>query len=938
MEMVRKMKKLFETFIVVSLLFAGCTNDAKTTWIAQAPAGSAYTKINRADKTVLPNGRFITPLGKQIQTAPHPYGLTLSPDGNVVVTANSGIRPFSLSIIRNFNSGHPDVQQIPPGHETDEGILAAVFMGLAISPDNKTLYAAGGQENKIYLFDLTSGLSKGEINCALKSDSMDYSHGYIGDLVLTSDGKTMYAVDQIGFRLVVIDAMQKKVIYNIPVGRYPFGVTLSPDEKSVYVANVGMFAYQPFEGLTENNMKAKALKYPAFGYNTKDMREGRTIDSLKIPGLGDPNSPEAFSVWKVEISTSMPQVTARIKTGFLVGQPVEGIPAVGGASPNSLVATDEYIFVSNGNNDCISVISAQEDTVIRTIFLKPDYRLKHYRGVIPFGMTLSPDKKRLYVAESGINAIAVIDTRTFEVMGHIPTGWFPSKLQVTPDGQNLIVANAKGYGSGPNGGKMFTRGPEGSYVGNLMKGTVSIIPIPADTELKKLTNKVIENNYLFALPDDSSFISRRNNPIPLYPGEKASPIRHIVFISKENRTYDEVFGQNEKGRGEAGLARYGKNVTFKNRSGSQTVENATVMRNHLALAERFAISDNFYCDSDVSADGHRWLVNTYPNQWVETSVASSYGGGREMRENSKALGNLALVGSSGAIYPEDYNEAGSIWEHLDRNGKDFFNFGFGLELAPSLSDNTFKYTGVRFVINYPVPEPLFRKSSKIYATYNMGIPDQFRADMFMKEFNERWTGKGKTMPDMLTVILPNDHGSGERPDEGYPFTESYMADNDLALGRVVEFLSQTPYWKNMLIVVTEDDPQGGVDHVDAHRSVLMVISPYVRKNYVSHVHYSFGSIFKTFWNILGVPYLNQYDAAATDLSDFFSDRPDTSIFRALAVDQRIFDPQKALDPLDEKFNWKAVAESPLIDNPQDMMKESIYQDSILTTQKGSNSK
>jgi len=924
--------------ITVFLINTGCKNTSNQIWIAQAPAGDAYTKIDKNGKTTLPNGRFITPLGKQIPTAPHPYGLTLSPDGNIAVTANSGIRPFSLSVIRNLKSGQPEVQQIPPGHETDDGILAAVFMGLAISPDNQTLYAAGGQENKIYLFDILNGTSKGEISCALKNDSVDYSHGYIGDLVLTSDGKMLYAVDQIGFRLIVIDAAQNKVVNNIPVGRYPFGVALSTDEKSVFVANVGMFAYKPFEGLTEKNMKEKALEYPAFGFNTREMREGKTVDSLTIPGLGDPNAPESFSVWKVDISAELPKVTAKIKTGFLVGEPVDGIPAVGGASPNSLVATDEYIFVTNGNNDCISVISAQKDTVIRTIFLKPDYRLKHYRGVIPFGLTLSPDKKRLYVAESGINAVAIIDTRTFEVLGHIPTGWFPSKLKLTPDGQNLIVANAKGYGSGPNGGATFHPGPEGSYVGNLMKGIVSVIPIPAAEDLDKLTRTVIENNFKFVTADDSSFIARDNNPIPLYPGEKQSPIRHIVFISKENRTYDEVFGQIEKGRGEENLARFGRNVTFKNRSGSQIVENATVMINHLSLAEQFAIADNFYCDSDVSADGHRWLVNTYPNQWVETSVAAAYGGGREMKPDSRAPGNPSFVGSSGAIYPEDYNEAGSIWEHLDRNGKDFFNFGFGLELAPSLSDKTFKYTGIRFVINYPVPEPLFRKSSKIYATYNMGIPDQFRVDMFIKEFNERWTGEGKTMPDMLTIILPNDHGSGERPDEGYPFLESYMADNDLALGRIVEFLSQTPYWKNMLIVITEDDPQGGVDHIDAHRSVLMVISPYVRKNYVSHVHYSFGSIFKTFWNILGMPYLNQYDAAATDMADFFKDEPDTPIYQAHTVDPRIFDPQKALDPLDEKFNWKAVAESPQIDNPQDMMMESIYQDSILTINKGNTGK
>jgi hypothetical protein len=182
------------------------------------------------------------------------------------------------------------------------------------------------------------------------------------------------------------------------------------------------------------------------------------------------------------------------------------------------------------------------------------------------------------------------------------------------------------------------------------------------------------------------------------------------------------------------------------------------------------------------------------------------------------------------------------------------------------------------------------------------------------------------MPALITVIIPNDHGAGERPEAGYPFRESYMADNDLAVGRIVEYLSHTPYWKNMLIVITEDDAQNGVDHIDAHRSLLMLASPWVKENYVSHGHYSFGSIFKTFWNILGIPYLNQYDAGATDLADFFSDTPNYKAYTALDCDPRVFNPQKALDPFDEEFDWKALDESPVMDNKADMIRESKEKD------------
>ncbi|MEI7525792.1 MAG: hypothetical protein WCJ95_15730, partial [Mariniphaga sp.] len=366
------------------------------------------------------------------------------------------------------------------------------------------------------------------------------------------------------------------------------------------------------------------------------------------------------------------------------------------------------------------------------------------------------------------------------------------------------------------------------------------------------------------------------------------------------------------------IARYGHGSTFSNRKKTLKVDNATVMPNHLKLAREFAISDNFYVDSDVSADGHRWLVNTYPNEWVESTVPASYGGNRNYNPNSKAPGSLGMNGAAGAIYPEDYNEAGSMWEHLNRNKVRFFNFGFSVMFEPSFYEDSFKLTGLKHYVNFPLPLPLFANTSKTYPTFNMAIPDQFRVNQFKSEFSDKWIKSNVEMPSLITIIIPNDHGADERPKAGYPFRESYMADNDLAIGRIVEFLSRTPYWKNMAIVITEDDAQNGIDHIDAHRSVLMVISPFVKRDYVSKVHYSFGSIFKTFWNVLGIPYLNQYDASANDLADMFTADPDYTPYNAVAVDPRIFDPKTALTPLDEKFDWKAVKESPMIDDPKDM--------------------
>lgn len=882
--------------------------------LVEPPAGARYCQISPAGETIIPNGRVVKPMGSTYRIAPHPFGLALSRDGRFAVTANSGNRPFSITILDNPLQPNPRIRQVPEGHLDDKNLLEDVFMGLAIAPDNRSVWVAGGQSNKIFRFDLATGAKLDSIVCA-QPDNPD---GYLGDLALSKDGNTLFVCDQSNFQLVIADAQQRRVRHRVAVGRYPFGVTLSPDEQTVYVANVGMFEYSRLKNTKENE---KGANFPTSAYGSKEMREGYRTDAFEVPPLGDPNAPESFSVWAVALG-STPRVTHKVKTGFLVGEKIEDIPAVGGAGPNSLVASNRYVFVTNGNNDCVSVLDPRKGKVRKNIFFKPLAALATKRGAIPFGVALSPDQRRLYVALSGLNAVAVVDARRLAVVGYLPVGWFPSKVAVSPDGKKLVVANAKGYGSGPNGGHTFQQGPEGSYIGHLMKGSVTVLDIPTDAELPRWTQMVLDLNFKVRSSAEPALLAeRRNTPIPMFPGEKNTPIKHIVFISKENRTYDDVFGQLKNGKGDPELARYGYNRSFSNKNKTASVENATVMPNHLALARRFGVADNFYVDADHSADGHRWLASTYPNEWLETNVPAQYGSSRDVKSNSKAKGQYAWTGGAGAIFPEDYNEAGSLWDHLERSNLSFYNFGFGTEMGSNFTDSTMKYYGQKVLVNFPIPGPLYGRSSKEYPTFNMAIPDQFRADLFIREFKAKWLGGKDTMPNVITLMLPQDHGAGERPQAGYPFRESYMADNDLALGRVVEFLSQTPYWKNMAIIVTEDDAQDGYDHVDAHRSVLMVCSPWAKRNHVGHAHYSFGSIFKTFWNVLGVPYLNQYDAAASDLSDLFTNQPDFAPYKALPLDPRVCDPQRLLTPFDEKFDWKSLLESPGLDKVEDFLKE-----------------
>lgn len=874
------------------------------TSVMSAPSGERYVEQNAAGQTILPNGRLITPEGGMIRIHPHPYGLALSLDNRWVVTANSG-SPITLSILDLKNSESPELHQIPENVNQREGVLDAVFMGLAFSPDSKTVYVAGGGDWSVMAFDLETRAQLFRISCAHESDGQNFEHGYLGDLRLSRDGTTIYAVDQSNFRMVIIDVAGKKVRRSIAVGRYPFGIALSPDETRAYVANVGMYEYSYIRD-KEGNIAP--LDFPPFGVPSEEAEQGVEIDGLTAEGLGDPNDIRGMSVFTVDISKAGEEsVVGKTKSGHLVGEQLEDFPAVGGSSPNSLAATEEYVYVSNGSNDSVTVIDAVSGDRVKDIDMHLDSAVAHLRGTIPFGLALSPDHSLLFVAEAGINAVAVIRLEDHAVLGHIPAAWFPSKLAVSADGSKLYVACAKGIGSGPSAGPGHAAGdPTG--IGELMRGYLLTIDL-ADClpRLDMLTARVLANNTrLTSIEDDPR---EEGHPVPPAPGLWKSPIKHVIYVTKENRTYDEVFGAMPGGRGDAELCRLGRPIDVSNKDNSRTVKDVVLMPNHIALAKRFAISDNFYCDSDHSVDGHRWLVGTYPNEFMEARIG----------ENAKGdgPGNFAFIGSSGAIYPEDYNEAGSIWEHFERNNIRFRNYGLGFEFKPQDEEQEYRYTGIRLPINYPMPQALFENTSRKFATYNTSIPDQFRMDMFEEEFNERWLSGKEPFPGVITMMLPNDHGSGERPDDGYPFWGSYMSDNDLALGRLVDLISHSPFWESTVIFVTEDDAQGYRDTVDAHRSICMAIGPYVKPDYVSHTHVSIASILKTMFLVLDAPALNQYDGFASDLSDMFLATPDNSApYEVLPVNKEIFDPQKAFDPFDREFNWDAYFADVPMDNQE----------------------
>jgi DNA-binding beta-propeller fold protein YncE len=860
------------------------------------PPGKDLRPAVGPGRPVLISGRFLTPAGRTALTQSYSWGMAISADESTAVLLSRG----AFQVI---STAEPKVVDRFPafGETAPKWLQDGTYMGCAFSPDSQKLYLGSANHGEIVVYDLKTRADVDRIN--INGDG--YQDSFLGDFLLSADGRLLYGVDQFNYRMVVVDLGGRRVVRSVRVGRNPFGICLSADAKYAWVSNVGMFEYPLLPGVTPKSGPTAGLSFPAYGVPSKESEEGVVAEGQKIPGLGSPNHPDAMSVFKVELETG--RVEAKIKTGYLVGQRRGDINTVGGASPSTVVAGERFAYVSNATNDTISVIDVQRNAIVDQVeLLVPG--LETLRGVLPFSIALSPDEQSLYVACAGLNAVAVVDLERRRLAGYIPAGWFCSLVHVSRDGKRLFVYSAKGVGSGPNGGRDFVPPARGSHPGDIMQGLFQVIDVPDSGRLADYTRQVVANTYRKReLTDDG------RNPLPPAPRLRPSPIQHIVFIVKENRTFDQVFGERKNVAGDPTLAGLGCHVTVVNKAGAK-VEDVNVTPNHQALADRFALCDNFYCDSDQSNTGHRWVVGVYPNEWVEVNARSRI----EARLFSSAPGRRSVAGSAAGIFPEDYNEAGALWEHLDRHRVPFFNFGFGTEMPASIEEQIHKYTGMQMRVSIPLPKPLLDNTSRKFATFNMHIPDQFRVDMFEEEYREKWASGRERFPRLITMVLPNDHLTDESPATGYPFKESYMADNDLALARVVRFLSRTPYWKSMLIIVTEDDPQGGRDHVDAHRSLLMLIGPYVKKGSVSSTLLNFGSIMKMIFALLDLPSLNHFDATAAMPSDCFSDQPDFTPYTPKPVDARLFDPAKALKPFDRGFDWSRLLDSPVMDDPEDM--------------------
>lgn len=893
--------KTYQSGLVFTLLFyfgsiSGLKSQEQENYYLSVPGLKEYASIKPDGKSVLPSGRYVSPAGQTIQITHDPFGLRISPDGKTAIALHNGV--ISIISLSDMHSTRiPDYE-----NKYDPALKKGSFLGLAFHPNSNIVYLSGGDEGTVIVYDYKNFKVLDKINLNGTFGNTSYEDSFTSDLVYNPGKEELLVLERGNFRLVRINLKKKAITASIPTGRQPFGLALSPDFKTALVANVGMYSYPLVDGTTPENINRQMINWHPFPNNTKESIEGTVIDGKKIPGLGDPNSEEAMSVFVIDLIKN--KTIKKLKTGYLLGEWIEDAEVVGGSSPNSIAVGNKYAYVSNASNDNISVIDYKSGEIIKHIAIKVDTNLNKYRGLVPFGLALSKDQRTLYVSLLGFNAVAVIDTHSGATRGLIPTGWGPTRVELSATESDIYIISCRGYGAGPNGGKNFIKPPQGTYIGDIQLGTFQKVKNPNEKELEIYTREVIGNTYI-KLKNTSTGV------LPTTPGSSTSPIKHIVYITKENRTFDEVLSQVKNVRGDTSLARYGNNVLVK--LDSANTKRVNISPNHIKIATQFAVSDNFYCDSDASIHGHHWMLGVIPNEWVESNSSVS----KTAKLFSSAPGRR-FPGSTGSMDPEDYAETGGLWEALERKNISYYNFGQANETAHVREAWTDTLTGAAHIVMVPMQKALWSKTSHNFAGYNTNIPDQYRVKQFEEEFAKLWLNGKDTLPQLITMMLPNDHGAGIRPEDGYPYPQSFMADNDLALGRTLNFLSKTPYWKNMLVIVTEDDPQGGVDHLDAHRSILMMAGPYVKRNFVSKTHANFGSILKVIYNVLGVPYVNQYDVTASLLDDFFTSKPDLSPYEFEFPDKLIFDWDKAMKKYNYKIDWRKIIQGPAMDNENDL--------------------
>lgn len=761
---------------------------------AKRPSPSGRTLPGKkAVGTLLPNGWTLTPEGSQIPTSDLPLNMVLSRDGRYVLVTTNGNGEQNVEIIDRV-----------AGQKTQTISVSKSWVGIEFAADGKRFYVSGGDDNELLVFDFANGK-------ATKS----------GTIIL---GSQQYHA---------LDARGREAARQAGRGEFAFpaGIGASRDGRRLYVAEnlsnkVAVIDLASGKVVT----KIEVGEYP---YDCVVSPDGRLV---YVSNWGS----QSVSL----IDTAINQVIGSIRVGD---------------HPNDLELTRDgkILYVANANSNTVSVVETRLGRAVTAIStaLHP----KSPIGSTPNGLALSPDEKTLYIANADNNNVAVAnvtDPDDGKVTGFIPTGWYPTAVRVSPDGKQLIVANGKGLVSAanPNGPvPTRTRDRNTEYIGSLLKGTISLITVPTAARLTQLSKRVYANS---PYTDDLLRAARApqvKTAIPVRVGDP-SPIKHVIYIVKENRTYDQVLGDMKEGNGDPNLCLFGEDVT----------------PNQHALAREFVLLDNFYVDSEVSADGHNWSMGAYATDYVEKTWPTNY---------SRRGRTYDYEGSKRIARPT----GGYIWDYCARAGISYRSYGefVGIrDVKPGGGGeadlNRDRVAGSE---NFTSEDALKGHFSPTFPPYDLSIPDVTRFERWMEEFRE--FEKNGDLPQFQIVRFGNDHTQGTRV--GAPTPRAYVAENDLAVGKLVEAVSNSKYWATTAIFILEDDAQNGSDHVDAHRSIAFVVSPYTRRRVVDSTLYTTSSMLRTMELILGLPPMSQYDAAATPMYNSFSDQADLTPFRHRAA-------------------------------------------------------
>jgi DNA-binding beta-propeller fold protein YncE len=691
-----------------------------------------------AEQRLLPTGVTLDPAAPAHKVGSFPAAIAMAPEGDRAALLLCGWREQGIQIVDTKTGAVTQTLEQP-----------AAFIGLAFAPDGKTLYASGGNEDAIYTYRWSDrqAAAAGKIVLREKPDPKKSGTSYPAGIAVSHDGRLLFAAENLGDAIAVVDIASGKVVKRMETGRYPYAVTADV-RGNVYV-----------------------------------------------------------SIWssdKVEVFGPDLQKRGEIQAG---------------RHPAALLLNRDgsRLFAASPSTDSVAVIDTQALKVIER--LHDAAPAGPSEGCTPNALALSADEKRLYVAEADANAVAVFDVASGKLLGRAPTEWYPTALAVA--GDEVVVVSGKGGGTTPNP-KRQQPNQRGNVGRNHTLGQLdgSVMSFPAAIALDKLTARVAKANGW-----------TRTRPARVYP-----PFKHVVYIIKENRTYDQVLGDLAQADGDASLTYFPRPIS----------------PNHHALAERFGIFDRFFTNAEVSSQGHNWSTAAYSGEYVEKATQVSYGGDGRTYDYEGTNREKRLDDDEDDVASPS---SGYLWDLAARKGISYRDYGeFVLE-----TDKDF----------LPLKKTLVDHVDQSYPGFGLKFSDQLRVDRWMVEF-EGFVRTG-TMPALQIMRLPNDHTAGAAADMRTP--SAYVADNDLALGRIVSALSRSRFWRDTVVFVVEDDAQSGPDHVDSHRSVLLTISAYNRPGVV-HRFVNTTDVIATMEDILGLRSLSQFDHFGRPMRGLFATTAD----------------------------------------------------------------